>query len=78
MSQTPTEPTTTEIMGKVVEAVAAVQDAEQTVVAEGQRLVHHMADPAAHGTGGRQHRSRHAEAGMGRHDAEIYQRGGNH
>lgn len=45
------EPTTTEIMGKVVEAVVAVQDAEKTVVDEGQRLVRHMQDPAAHGAG---------------------------
>lgn len=43
------EPTTTEILGKVVEAIDAVQDAEATVVEEGRRLAAHLLDPNAHG-----------------------------
>lgn len=44
-----TEPTTTEILEKVVETIEAVQDAEETVVREGKRLTDHMNDPNAHG-----------------------------
>lgn len=44
------DPVTNEVLaGKVVEAVKAVQDAEETVVHEGKRLTAHMADPTAHG-----------------------------
>lgn len=41
--------TNEQLAGKVVESVKAVQDAELTVVAEGKKLVAHMADPNAHG-----------------------------
>lgn len=46
---TPPAVTNEQLAAKVVEAVTAVQDAEETVVNEGKRLTTHMADPNAHG-----------------------------
>lgn len=53
MSQTTeaqtTQPTSEEVIGKVNESIAALQDAQKTVVEGAQLLAAHVNDPTAHG-----------------------------
>lgn len=53
MSQTTeaqtTQPTSEEVIGKVNESIAALQEAQQTVVEGAQLLAEHVNDPTAHG-----------------------------